>query len=54
MTQEGIYEDPEGNIYQIIEEIDNPDLKKIYCTYNGMNILNNRWPDYDPNNHSFI
>ena len=53
INNEGIYEGNDGNNYQFIKEVFKYNLSDIYCTYKNIKVLNNRYRDYNPDNHHF-
>ena len=54
LTKYGIYFDNDHNKYQMMDEIvPNNDVKKAYCEYDGIKILNARYDSYDYNTHQW-
>jgi len=57
INNEGVFYDNQNNKYQFIKEI-YPDnhiySSNVYCSYNDIKILNNRYDSYDSIKHEFI
>jgi len=51
-----IYIGNDNNKYMFIKEVCGmfSNINKAYCSYNNRKILNNRYHDYDYNNHTFV